>query len=141
MSHDSKETENFAAALAKKLRGGEVIELVGDVGAGKTTFVRGLAEGIDSADKASSPTFTLEQIYKGRITLHHFDLYRLAEAGLVGNELEEALEDEEAGVVIEWADSVSDILPKERMVIRFEVTSENERKLHITNPYEYVELN
>ena len=80
-------TETYAEKLANRLVGGEVIELVGDVGAGKTTFVRGLAKGLGSTDHVSSPTFTVEQVYTGRLTLYHYDFYRLPDAGVVKNQL------------------------------------------------------
>lgn len=142
MCSDSNATETFAETLGKHLKGGEVIELVGDVGAGKTTFVRGLAKGINSEDKVSSPTFTLQQIYEGRVTIYHFDFYRLHEAGLIAHELEEALEDPLSVVVVEWAETIKESLPEDRVVIRLEVAGESARKLHISAPktYEYLEL-
>ena len=72
------ETEELAAELGKRLRGGEVLLLVGELGTGKTVFVRGLARGagVDPAE-VSSPTFVLLTSYPGRLTLHHADLYRL----------------------------------------------------------------
>lgn len=139
---DSSATETFAETLGKRLRGGEIIELIGDVGAGKTTFVKGLARGIGSTDRVSSPTFTIEQIYKGRIALHHFDFYRLHEPGLITHELEEALSASDSSVVLEWAETVKNTLPESRIAVRFEVAGENERKLHIFIPqnYGYLEI-
>lgn len=114
--------------------------MVGDVGAGKTTFVRGLARGIESNDDVSSPTFTLENIYAGRVTLHHLDLYRLATAGLMNNELAEALNDKNGCLVIEWAGLVDGVLPKDRLIVRFEVVDDSKRKLHVKNPYKHVKV-
>ena len=124
-------TETYAEKLANRLVGGEVIELVGDVGAGKTTFVRGLAKGLGSTDHVSSPTFTVEQVYTGRLTLYHYDFYRLPDAGVVKNQLKEVLSQQNSVVVIEWAEHVRGILPKNRIVICFEVVSETDRLLHI----------
>lgn len=90
--------------LAERLQAGDVVLLYGDLGAGKTAFVRGLARGLGAAaDDVSSPTFTLVQEYHGRVTLHHVDLYRLepAEVGDLG--LEE-LTSGDAVVAVEWAE-------------------------------------
>ncbi len=106
--------------------------MIGDVGAGKTTFVSGLARGLEAKDKVSSPTFTVEQIYRGRLNIHHFDFYRLSQPGLIAHELQEALESPNSVVVVEWAETVRDVLPQDRIVILFEVVSEASRKLTIS---------
>lgn len=137
MCSDFSATETFAETLGRQLKGGEVIELVGDVGAGKTTFVKGLAAGAGSKDNVSSPTFTLQQVYRGRVNMYHFDFYRLHEAGLIAHELEESLEDPAGVVVVEWGETIKDSLPEDRLVIRFEVASENERRLLLTVPEKY----
>lgn len=129
---DSGATEKFAEKFAQNLNGGEIIELIGDVGAGKTTFVRGLARGLGAKDKVSSPTFTVEQIYRGRLNIHHFDFYRLSQPGLVAHELQEALEAPNSLVAIEWAETVRDVLPQGHTTILFEVDSETSRKLTIS---------
>ena len=101
------------------MRGGETIELVSDLGGGKTTFVRGLARGMGSADRVASPTFTISKIYDlpEQKQIHHFDFYRLAEPGIIADELAEVLEDPSATVVVEWADIVHDVLPQERLSV------------------------
>ncbi len=116
------------------LRGGEVIELVSDLGGGKTTFVRGLARGLGSTDRVSSPTFTISKVYKvpGSLALHHFDFYRLPEAGLIAEELADVLDDPRNIVVVEWAGIVQDVLPQSKLTIRIEKTPEDERIFHIT---------
>jgi len=77
-SESPEATEQLAEAIGRRLTGGEVIELVSDLGGGKTTFVRGLARGLGSADVVSSPTFTVSKVYKAdKLELHHFDFYRL----------------------------------------------------------------
>lgn len=133
-SSSAGDTQKFAKQIGQNLAGGEVIELIGDVGAGKTTFVRGLAAGIGSESRVSSPTFTIEQIYKGSVVLHHFDFYRLNQAGLITHELDEALEDPKSSVVIEWAKTVQDSLPKHRITIEFDVISESQRQLRVYLP-------
>lgn len=122
---------DVAEKLARQLRGGEVIELSGDLGAGKTTFVKGLARGLESKDKVSSPSFALKNLYEGRLNLYHFDLYRLEEPGLMNHELEEAI-NEDSVVAIEWAGSSSDILPKDRISVEFMPEKDEARKLKIT---------
>ena len=94
-SSDSAEaTELLGERLGKSLRGGEVIELVSDLGGGKTTFVRGLARGAGSHDKVASPTFTISKTYvTDGYEIHHFDFYRLNDAGIVADELAEVVGD------------------------------------------------
>jgi tRNA threonylcarbamoyladenosine biosynthesis protein TsaE len=123
----------LAEQLGRRLKGGEVIELVSDLGGGKTTFVRGLARGIGSDDTVSSPTFTLSNVYKGnKLTLNHFDFYRLAEPGIMREELAEVLADPEAVTVIEWADIVHDVLPEERLTMHITTTGETSRQYDIS---------
>lgn len=125
----------LAAQIGAKLRGGETIELVSDLGGGKTAFVRGLASGLGSTDRVSSPSFTLTNQYKaGKLTLHHFDFYRLSEPGILKAELAEILADEQNIVVVEWADVVGDILPIDRLRITISVTGENGRILVFQYP-------
>lgn len=135
-------TERFAERIGVRLRGGELIELVGDMGAGKTTFVRGLARGIDSTDIVSSPTFTIKNTYAGRLTLYHYDLYRLHQDELIRNELAETLDSANAVSVLEWAEEARAVLPAAHIKIEFQPTSETSRTLKITIPakYNYLEL-
>lgn len=104
VTRSEAETEALAEALASRFRGGEVVLLSGDLGSGKTAFVRGLARGL-GADPAevASPTFVLLTSYRGRLLLHHADLYRLAGNG---DEAELGLEElPGSGVLaIEWAE-------------------------------------
>ena len=121
--------------LGRRLRGGEVIELVSDLGGGKTTFVRGLARGMGSNDKVSSPSFTLGNQYKSDgLTLYHFDFYRLGEAGIMKDELAEVVADPKAVTIVEWADIVEDVLPTDKMTIRIKASGENERTLIFEYP-------
>ena len=103
------ETQEFAKNLGSKLRGGEVIELIGDVGAGKTTFVIGLAKGLGSPDHVSSPTFTICNTYQGRLTIQHADFYRLHDDKLIQKELDELI-DEKTVVILEWAENLTNPL-------------------------------
>ena len=103
-----------------------VIELVGDVGAGKTTFVRGLAEGLGVKEPVTSPSFTISKTYAlpegGKLV--HYDFYRLPEPGLMADDLAENLADEKNVVVIEWGESVNDLLPKKHSRVEIKYSEE-----------------
>jgi len=115
------------------LRGGEVIELVSDLGGGKTTLVHGLARGIGSNDHVSSPTFKISNEYSSdNLTLHHFDFYRLNDPGVVAHELHDVMDDPKAVVVVEWSNIVQHVLPEDRLTINLKATGENARQITIT---------
>ena len=140
-TNSSLETEQLAEQLGKNLRGGEVIELVSDLGGGKTTFTRGLARGFGSEDMVSSPSFTLTREYSaGNKRIHHFDFYRLSEAGIMRDEIAELVNDPLAVVVVEWADLIADVLPDKRVKITLSPVDETSRKLMISVPeaYQYI---
>lgn len=135
VSTSSENTEQLAERLGSRLRGGEVIELVSDLGGGKTTFVKGLARGMGSHDRVSSPTFTLTNEYNaGKLHLFHYDFYRLSEAGIMADEIAEAVSDPQAVVVVEWGDIVDNVLPADRLTVRLEATGENDRRLSFAYP-------
>ncbi len=134
-STNSSVTEQIGAKVGAKLRGGEVVELVSDLGGGKTTFVRGLARGFGSNDKVASPSFTISKVYKsGTKEMHHFDFYRLNEAGIVKRELAEVIGDDQVVVVVEWADLVQSVLPGDRLTIQFKTINESTRELEFAFP-------
>jgi tRNA threonylcarbamoyladenosine biosynthesis protein TsaE len=134
-------TEELARSIGARLRGGEVIELVSDLGGGKTSFVRGLAAGAGSEDSVGSPSFTISREYHAdKLVIHHYDFYRLNEAGIMANELQEILDDPQAVVVVEWADVVENVLPGERVRIRIATTGENSREFSIQLPDRYAYL-
>lgn len=110
LSHGEEETQALAALLAQDLGPGDVLLLQGDLGAGKTAFVRGLARGLGAdEDEVSSPTFALLQLYQGRLPLYHFDLYRLS-----GQEAEELGFEEfffgQGVCAVEWPDCALELL-------------------------------
>ena len=128
-------TLELGAQIGHKLRGGEVIELVSDLGGGKTAFVRGLAKGMGSKDTVRSPSFTLSNQYKvGKLTLYHFDFYRLKEPGIMRDELAEVVNDPQAVVAVEWPEIVDDVLPVDHMTVQIKVTGENERQFDFSYP-------
>ena len=122
-----------ARELAASLDRGAVILLYGDLGAGKTVFVKGLAEGLGAdSDDVTSPTFTLVQEYRGRIPLYHVDLFRLETAA----EIDDLGLDElgAAGVLaVEWAERLPG-RPETAIDVRIEDAGEQERKVTITRP-------
>lgn len=138
VSTSTEQTAQLGEAIGARLRGGEIIELVSDLGGGKTTFVRSLAKGMGSTDKVGSPTFTISREYTaGDLTLYHFDFYRLGEAGIMSEELTEVINDPKAVVAIEWAGIVGDVLPADRITIHITATGESERTFVITIPKKY----
>lgn len=131
---DEKSTISLGEELGRYSSGGFIIELVGDIGAGKTTLVKGLARGLGVRETIQSPSYTISFCYPARnnLSLHHYDFYRLQEPELVAHELHEAIHDTEAVVVIEWADTVASLLPRDRTTtIRFTSTPLG-RKVTIT---------
>lgn len=134
-------TKALGERLGHFLRGGETIELIGDVGAGKTTFTKGLARGLAIDEAIQSPSFTISRVYDARdgLVLAHYDFYRLADAGIMNDELRETLHDPETITVIEWADIVEGVLPENRIRLQFQATSEEERVVTIDGPQEIVE--
>ena len=125
------ETKKFAAEFAKKLKQGDVVELAGDLGSGKTFFVRSLSEAL-GAEGVSSPSFVIKNKYEGtEFPIIHFDFYRLDNPKTVNEELKEDLLNRDSLIIIEWADSVKGVLPDDRYKIHFKVTGNNSRELTI----------
>ena len=117
--NDLKELNDLASKLAFQIKGNEVIDLVSDLGGGKTALVRCLVQHLKSLDTVSSPSFTIENIYRcSNFNIHHFDFYRLEEAGICGLELDEAIANPQAIVILEWSNIVKDLLPECRLSIK-----------------------
>ncbi len=131
-SRSSEETQNMAKGFAKKLSAGSVLALVGDLGAGKTCFVKGLAEGLDIPKEISisSPTYVLIHEYpKGRLPLYHFDFYRLQHEKEVTHLNLEEYFDGKGISVVEWADHFPNLFPKRTQWIRFKWIDETTREI------------
>lgn len=135
-----QQTRDLGEKLGKLLRGGETIELSGDVGAGKTTFVKGLARGLSVDEDVQSPSFTISRVYDARdnLRLAHYDFYRLNDAGIMADELTETTADPETVTIIEWADIVEGVLPSHRLSIAFTAPTETVRQLTITGNEELI---
>ena len=133
ISHSPAETIALARTLAATLRRGAVLALSGDLGAGKTHFVKGLAAGLGTAASVTSPTFTLLHEYPGgRLPLYHFDFYRLDaadEALKIG--LDEYL-DGDGACVIEWAEKFPALLPPHTRWLRFTHRADGARMIEET---------
>lgn len=112
-----------------------IIELIGDVGTGKTTFVRGFANGLGLKESITSPSFTISKSYAlpNNRTLIHYDFYRLNNPGIMKAELEESLSNKNNIIVIEWADSVANVLPNNRIQINIAYDENDSRKIEIEN--------
>ena len=120
--------KQLGEVIGRSVSGGEVLELVGDIGAGKTTLTKGIARALGINEPVQSPTFTISRVYdspKG-LLLAHYDFYRLGEAGVMGDEIREAADDDSV-VVVEWAGAVDDDLPKDRLVVKITTIREEER--------------
>lgn len=135
ISHSPKETIDFSKRIGRKLKPGDTIALIGDLGSGKTTFVKGLALGLGNRKAVvSSPSFVIVKEYNsGRLPLYHVDLYRLrrlADVDSIG--LEEYIGSD--GVcVIEWAERAEGFLPKGCIRVKFEHVDEKTRRIEIEN--------
>ena len=132
LSHNVTETEELGAALAKHLRAGDVIAYLGDLGAGKTAFTRGLARGLGCTGRVTSPTFTIVNEYEGDLPLFHFDMYRLGDA----DELFDIGWDDylnRGGVcAVEWSERVTEEIPSGSITVTICRCEENEDWRHIT---------
>ena len=122
-----EQTEELAMRLASLLQPGDLLTLEGDLGAGKTTFTKGLAKGLGIERTVNSPTFTILKQYEGRVNLNHFDVYRLENSDEdIGFD---ELFAEEAVSVVEWAQFIEEYLPTDRLKIVIRRLSEEGREV------------
>jgi tRNA threonylcarbamoyladenosine biosynthesis protein TsaE len=131
--HSEEDTAALAAVLAQSIPCGTFISLIGNLGAGKTFFVRQFAKqfGIETV---TSPTFSLVNIYQGAEIIYHFDFYRLNHSSeLYELGYDEYLLDSSAYIFAEWADLFPERLPSSRKEIRFEIINEHERLITLTD--------
>jgi len=133
VSHSVAETEQVAADLARSLRGGECIALHGDLGAGKTQFVRGLLAGLGGDPRSvSSPTYVLLNVYPtGRLTLYHLDAYRVGGADDFESIGFTELLEQGGVVVVEWASRVTALLPATTIQVTLEPLTPETRQVTI----------
>lgn len=123
--HSEAEMMEFGHSVAKKLLATKnlslVIELIGDVGVGKTTFTRGFATGLGITEPVTSPSFTISKTYAFHVdkkphVLKHYDFYRLSDPGLMSEDLEDSIQNGDL-IILEWADSVKNFLPSDSLCL------------------------
>ena len=130
-THCEEETEALGERQAKCLHAGAVVALYGDLGAGKTAFVRGMARGLDIRESVTSPTFTIVNEYPGDPALFHFDMYRLKNADeLYGIGWEDYL-DRNGICVTEWSERIEEALPEDAVRVTIRRLSDTERSVSI----------
>lgn len=128
------ETQALGAAFGALLQPGMVIALHGNLAAGKTCFVQGVAEALGAREAVSSPTFTLVNEYHGRVPVYHLDLYRLTRvAELYDLGYEDILSPGDAVCLIEWAERAKGALPADHIRVHFEHAGEDQRTITITS--------
>ena len=131
ISHSQLETEELGRKLAEKLPGGSVVAMYGDLGAGKTAFVRGMAKGMGLSCRVSSPTFTIVNEYLGERELIHFDMYRLSSADELFDIGWEDYLSRGAVCAVEWSENVQDAFFGDEVVVRIEKLNDTDRKITI----------
>jgi tRNA threonylcarbamoyladenosine biosynthesis protein TsaE len=132
VTKSSRETFNLGKKIGSSLKGGEILAFFGGLGAGKTTFIQGLAEGMGIKAKITSPTFILMRKYEGNFDFYHMDLYRLeenVEKEVVNLGLFDLLNNPKNIIAIEWAEKMEKALPKNAQLIQIENLNETERKI------------
>ena len=126
------DTEGIGAALAPLLRPRDAVMLTGELGAGKTTLVRGIARGLDVDEHVASPTFTLVREYRGRLAVAHVDVYRLDHVQDVVDLGLDEIADGEAVLLVEWGDAVEELLADDRLRVELvgaDPTGEDDTRL------------
>ncbi len=128
-----EETMRFGKKLGMLLSPGDVVALVGELGAGKTTLVKGIVQGLGVTDRRAvkSPTFSLVHTYEGRMPVYHFDAYRLEDAQEMLDIGSDEMISGDGVAIVEWADKVSGCLPKEYLQITLTAVSAHERKIEL----------
>ena len=133
ISDNEKLTIELAQKLSKYLKPGDIVCLFGELGTGKTTFVKGLAKGLKvKPQKVHSPTFTLLNIYDGKLPLYHFDLYRIEDIKELGAIGYEEFFYGEGVAVVEWAERLKELMPQEYFKVEIEHRQENERLIRLS---------
>lgn len=132
--NSERELRAFGTQLGATLMGGEVIELIGDVGAGKTTLVKAIAAGMGVTDDVGSPSYTLSQLYEAPhgLRLAHYDFYRLDDPGIMADEISETVSDPRIVTAIEWGDMVAGVMPYDHLQISILPLSDTSRQLTLT---------
>lgn len=134
VTNSPEETIEFAESIGKKLKGGDIVAYTGGLGAGKTTFTRGLSIGLGIGDMVTSPTFALVNEYrsdKSNITLCHFDMYRITDLpDLETTGFYDYMNDSNI-LAVEWSENISDVLPDNTIYIKIKRLSDSQREIEI----------
>ncbi len=125
------ETEALGKAFAENLKAGDIVALTGDLGCGKTAFVRGVMSRLGNPDDVTSPTFTIVNEYDGSLPVYHFDVYRLENPNPESLDFMDDYFFGEGVCLIEWADNILPVLPDNTTYISFSKISENQRQITI----------
>lgn len=125
--NSEEETIKLGYIIGKKLFPESVIALIGDLSAGKTTLTKGIAQGLNVQQVINSPTFTIIKEYEGDLNLYHMDVYRIQNEDLGFEEYFY----HDGVTVIEWADNIKSFLPDERLIIKIEKISDNQRQIEL----------
>lgn len=140
ISNCAKNTIKIAEKFGKMLKAGDVIAFKGDLGAGKTTFTRGIVIGMGMPDEVTSPTYSIVNEYKGIINVYHFDMYRIQTA----DELEAVgffdYPKEKSVFIIEWAENIMDFLPDNVITVRLLSIDENCREIEIDGDERFADI-
>ena len=133
VSHSVAETESFAKELSAKLKPGDCIAYRGGMGAGKTAFTRGLAQGLDLIGEVASPTFSIVNEYLGKVNLYHFDMYRVESSDdLETTGFYDYLDSGRHILAVEWSENIDDALPEDTIYITITRVDENTRHITVT---------
>jgi tRNA threonylcarbamoyladenosine biosynthesis protein TsaE len=138
-SRNEKETKEIAFRIGSVLSKGAVVALNGELGAGKTTFSQGLAQGLGITDYVDSPTFSILKMYEGRLPLYHMDVYRLDENTIEDLGLDEYLFGDGVALV-EWSSRIKSLLPKNTITISIDVLPNGEREISMDSKSLFEEL-
>lgn len=132
LSKSPAKTKVLGEKLGQKLKKGDVVALIGELGAGKTCFTQGLMKGLEVRKKSvTSPTFIIMNVYKGRVPVYHFDVYRINNISEIVDLGYEEYFYGNGVTIIEWADKIKELLPKETIKVRLKITGEKERRIGI----------
>lgn len=134
ISRSPAETEAAGEALGRTLAPGDVVGLTGELGTGKTCFIRGLVRGLGVSTPATSPTFVLVNEYRGRVPVHHVDAFRTAGALELADIGLEELMDGDGVTVIEWAEKAAPLLPPRTIHVHIAGVGDEPREITITRP-------
>ena len=135
---NSKETKELGKMLAQEIKSGLIICLSGELGSGKTTFTQGFLQGLKIKGPYTSPTFVIMKHYKAKVqslkskvikNVYHIDAYRIKEKDILGLGWEEMIQDGKSIILVEWAERIKKIIPRNSLWINFKWINENEREI------------